>query len=141
DLLQHHVARHLHGDHAPAYRRLDDLVLQVLLRLEHLRLHLLGLLEDRSEVGLLGHQDSCSSPGPTSVAPKSRLTFSMSSSAVRRCGSRGRASLFASNAIVSGAPVSPCRTRSTTSRLASAFLRANSWSGGNATTSRPPSSE
>jgi len=55
DLLQLEVAAHLHGDHSAADRRGDGLVLELVLGLGHLGLHLLGLLEDGSEVGLLGH--------------------------------------------------------------------------------------
>ena len=76
--LQLEVAGHHDLDHAPAGRRLDPLVLELLLRGHHLFLHLLGLLEQGSDVGRLGHQDS-SSAGSSS-ASNSRMNVSMSSS-------------------------------------------------------------
>ena len=50
DLEQAQVAAHLDLDHAAARARVDDLVLELLLRVGHLGLHLLGLLHQRVEV-------------------------------------------------------------------------------------------
>ena len=50
DLEQAQVAAHLHLHHPAAGARLDGLVLELLLRLGHLGLHLLGLLHQRVEV-------------------------------------------------------------------------------------------
>src|SRR5215212_6214956 len=85
-LAQLEVARHLDGDHPAAGARLHDLVLELLLRLRHLLLHLLGLTHELVEVGLLGHLGH-SSPGGVSSskisrAPNSPLRRSSSSSSL-----------------------------------------------------------
>ena len=80
ELLELEVAGHHDLDHAAAGGRLDALVLEPLLRLHHLLLHLLRLLEQGVEVRL-GHQDS-SSAGSSS-ASNSRMKRSMSSSSER----------------------------------------------------------
>jgi hypothetical protein len=109
ELLEIQVAAHLHRDHAAADRGLDRLVLEVFLGLRHLGLHLLGLLEDRSEVGLLGHQFSAWLlwDWSTSTAPKSRLTLSMSSSVLSVFSSGGGALSLVSSEMTSVAPVRP----------------------------------
>ena len=50
DLAQGQVAAHLHLDHAAAGAGLDHLVLERLLRLQHLVLHLLRLFHQRIDV-------------------------------------------------------------------------------------------
>src|SRR5215217_86099 len=76
--LELEVAAHRDLDHAAAGRSLDELVLELLLSGQHLFLHLLRLLQQRSEVGRLGHHDS-SSAGSSS-ASNSRMKASTSSS-------------------------------------------------------------
>ena len=93
DLAQLHVAGHGHLDHPPTRAGLDDLVLELLLRLGHLSLHLLGLLEDLIHVGPLGHQPAslsrASSSGTTSVASKLSLIRSIFSSSLNSGGFSG----------------------------------------------------
>ena len=55
DLAQSQVAAHLHLDHAAAGARLDDLVFELLLRLQHLALHLLRLFHQGVHVEAPGH--------------------------------------------------------------------------------------
>src|SRR5215218_7872700 len=76
--LELEVAAHRDLDHAAAGGRLDELVLELLLRGHHLFLHLLRLLQQGSDVGRLGHHDS-SSAGSSS-ASNSRMKASTSSS-------------------------------------------------------------
>src|SRR5262249_62038251 len=82
DLAKLHVTGHRHLDGAAARARFNRLVGELLLRLGHLGLHLLGLLEDLVHVRLLGHQpvSVSRSSGMTSLASNLVLISSMISS-------------------------------------------------------------
>src|SRR6266511_747908 len=92
DLEQAQIAAHLDLDHPAAGTRLDDLVLELLLRLHHLGLHLLDLLHHRVQLepsgpGCSGHlaassSASRSSASSNSSASNSDLSFAISSSSL-----------------------------------------------------------
>src|SRR5688500_18152753 len=122
------LSRHHDLDRAAAGGRFDALVLQLLLRLRHLGLHLLDLLEHLVHVRRLRHRQVPSSSSKTSSALNSafrRSSSSSSESAASGSSSPGGGAPR-SNFTATERPVRPRSAVWSSSRLASAFLRENS---------------
>src|SRR3954470_5324981 len=132
--------------HAPAGRGLDALVLEGLLRLHHLLLHLLDLLEHLLHVRLGRHQGvpwgSGSDSGRISASNSSTKRSISSSSDSARASASG-ASARISWASRSDAPVTALIARPITSRFvaSSAFRRERPWDSAHASVSSPSPSE
>src|SRR6185436_11444348 len=93
------VARDDDLDHPAAGGGLDGLVLELLLRGDHVLLHLLNLLQHLVHVGRLGHQTAPSWSGSSRIS-------SASNSALRRSSSSASGSAGASTTAGSSSQVS-----------------------------------